>query len=154
MNTKQPSPDAQPTARSWWSRNWKWAVPVGCATPLLVCGGGVTLLLMFIFGTIKSSQPYEHSLAVASADARVIAALGTPIEPAWLVTGSIDLAGARGSAELSYDLTGPNGSATVHVVAVKSAGQWTYSTLAVDVHAGAQRIDLLSPAAAATMYRQ
>lgn len=147
MNTTQPSPDAQPAARSWWSRNWKWAVPVGCATPLLVCGGGVGLLLVFIFGSIKSSQPYKHSLAAATSDSRVIAALGTPIEPAWLVTGSIEIAGASGSAELSYDLKGPNGSATVHVVAEKAAGRWTYSTLTVDLHPGAQRVDLLSSAA-------
>ena len=44
-----PPPPQQPPRRSWWSRNWKWALPVGCLLPVLLCGGGGALFF-FVFG--------------------------------------------------------------------------------------------------------
>ena len=51
----------QSQKRSWWNRNWKWVVPAGCLTPILVCGGFITLVFVFVFGAIKSSDVYIDS---------------------------------------------------------------------------------------------
>jgi Cytochrome oxidase complex assembly protein 1 len=127
---QSPQPN-NPPARSWWGRNWKWVVPVGCLTPILVCGGIFTLIVTLVFGLIKSSDPYTDSLASLSADPRVTAVLGTPIEPGFLVTGNINLSGSSGQADISYRVSGPLDSAAVYVISEKSAGQWSYTTFVV-----------------------
>src|SRR5204863_6238 len=54
---------SMPSERGWWSRNWKWVVPVGCLAPLVVCCGGIGMLVTFVFGAIKSSEPYREAVA-------------------------------------------------------------------------------------------
>ena len=129
--------------RTWWSRNWKWVVPAGCLTPVLVCGGFVALILTLVFGMIKSSPPYTESLAAVKANAEAQQELGNPIEPGFFVTGGIETSGDSGDADITYAVSGPNGSGTVHAVADKAAGQWTFTTLELAIEATGQRIDLL-----------
>src|SRR5262245_45010981 len=121
----------QPQRRTWWSRNWKWTVPLGCLTVLLSCGGLVILIFTLAFGVIKSSDVYTDALVKAKADNQVKALLGEPLEPGFWVTGKIEVSGSSGSADLSIPLSGPKGSATLCVVAKKSAGKWAYTTLEV-----------------------
>ncbi len=130
--------------RSWWSRNWKWVLPVGCLTPVLVCGGCVAVILTAAFGTIKSSTPYQDSLAAVRNSPQAQAALGVPIEPGFLVTGEIEATGASGHADIGYSVSGPQGSGTVYAVADKSAGEWTFSTLVLELKETGERLDLLA----------
>lgn len=102
------------------------------------------LIIMLVFGMIKSSDPYTDSLAQALANPEVQAALGSPIEAGFGVMGNINVSGSSGDADLSYTITGPQDSASVFVVAEKSGGQWYYSTMEVQVLATADRIDLLA----------
>ncbi len=134
----------RPPARTWWGRNWKWVVPVGCLTPLLACGGAIVLTVLLVFSTIRSSDVSREAVARAKADGDVQALLGTPIEEGFSVSGSLEVSGPSGSAELSIPLSGPKGSATLYVVATKSAGRWEFSTLQVAPRAAAARVDLLS----------
>jgi len=149
-NTPEPAADAQsasinkPAKRSWWGRHWKWAVPVGCLTPILICGGFFTLIFSLVFGLMKSSHPYEDSLATLQADQRVISALGSPIDANFLVMGEINLHNQSGNADITYSVTGPQDSAGVHVVASKAAGQWTYQTFTVIPESTSQPIDMLA----------
>lgn len=136
------SEPGQVQRRSWWSRNWKWVVPVGCVTPLLVCGGLFTLLFTLIFGLIKQSGAYQDSLALVRADERVTAVLGEPIEPGWLVSGSVNTSGASGNAVLSYTVSGPRGKGTVYLEATMKGSRWVFDTLEFDTDA-TDPIDLL-----------
>lgn len=131
--------------RSWFGRNWFWLVPLVCLLPVLGCGGLVALL----FGMLKGSEPYQQSLRRVQGHAEVRAALGQPVEPSFVVMGSIHYRNRDGDADLTYDVSGPNGSGTVHVVADKRAGAWTLKTLDVTLHATNRRIDLLGDAAEA-----
>lgn len=135
--------DPTPPRRSWWGRNWKWVVPVGCLTPIILCGGLLTMIFTVAFGTIKSSEPYKQSLAQVQQSADVQAALGTPIEAGWLVGGNIDLESANGSANLVYNVSGPKGGATVQAVANKSAGTWTFESISVIDHANNRTINIV-----------
>lgn len=128
--------------RGWWERHWKWAVPVGCLTPVVVCCGGFTLVFALVFGAIKSSEVYTHALSRAQAHDEVKDLLGEPVEARFWVTGQLQVSGSSGEADLAIPLSGPRGSATLHVVATKSAGEWQYSTLAVVPEGGGRRIDL------------
>ena len=132
----------QPSKQSWWGRNWKWVVPVGCLAPLLVCGGSIALIFVFVFGVIRSSEPYTEALARAKANPDVKAALGEPIEAGYWVNGSIDISGASGTAKIAIPISGPKKSATVYVDGTKTAGKWEYSTFEVAPVRGGNRIDL------------
>jgi hypothetical protein len=138
---------SQAQGRSWWGRNWKWVVPLGCLTPLVVCGGVVTLIIGLVFGLIKSSEPYREGLARAKGNAEVQAALGEPIQEGFFVSGSINTQSVNGvesgEANFSIPISGPKGSATIQVIASKSAGTWTYSMMRVDLAGQPRTIDLL-----------
>jgi hypothetical protein len=139
-------PTYQQPKKGWWSRNWKWAVPVGCITPLLLCGGGVMAIFIFVFGSIKSSEPYQEALMRAKANEELKAAIGAPIEESFWMSGSIEVNNGSGKADLAFPVSGPNGSATIFVVATKSAGRWEYSKMEATME-GSRRINLLSPGA-------
>ena len=128
---------------SWWSRNWKWFVPVCIGGPILVCGGFVTLLVALVFGVIRNTEVYAQAVYAARTDAQVVAALGTPIEEGFLVSGNIEVSDQSGSADLAIPISGPYGSATIHAVAEKQRGEWFFDNLEVVVDETDERIDLL-----------
>ncbi|HTK77961.1 MAG TPA: cytochrome c oxidase assembly factor Coa1 family protein [Gemmataceae bacterium] len=138
-----------PNERGWWSRNWKWVVPVGCLAPVVVCCGGIGALVTFVFGAIKSSEPYRDAVARAEASPALQAELGQPIRPGFFPTGSIhvglDAPGRRtGHADLSIPVSGPKGTATVRAVAENSDAGWTFTTLEAVIPGRERPIDLLS----------
>ena len=128
---------------NWWGRNWKWFVPVGCLGSLVLFAGFIVLIIYFVFGMMKSSDAYNIAIAKVRAHPPVQESIGTPIEEGMFITGSIDVSGNSGQASLSIPISGPYGEGTVFVEAEKSAGQWTFSTLVVEIKETKQRIDLL-----------
>jgi hypothetical protein len=131
------------TRRSWWGRNWFWVVPAGCLIPVVLCGGFVALIVAVVFGAIKSSAPYTESLAVVQRHPHAHELLGAPIEPGFFVTGSINVSGSSGDADIAYSVSGPKGSGTVYVVAEKTAGEWEFKTLALNAGEWGKRFNLL-----------
>ncbi|MBB4129775.1 cytochrome c oxidase assembly factor 1 family protein [Xanthomonas sp. 3075] len=132
MSSPPPIPAASPSkvqSPNFWSRHWKWMVPgIGVALFLLlalVIGG----LLSVIAATLKSRDVYRDVLCIARADARVVQALGAPVDDAFLPSGSISYTGQAGEAHLSVDLHGPRGDGNVQVDATRRHGRWSYQTL-------------------------
>lgn len=143
--TPPPLPRAMPPKKpaTWWQRNWKWFVPVGCLGLLAISTGLVVLIVTIVFGMIKSSDVYKGALARAKADPAVEMALGTPIEEGLFVMGNINISGSSGEADLAIPISGPDDEATIYAVAKKSAGQWTFLTLVVKIKSTGERIDLM-----------
>jgi hypothetical protein len=127
---------------SWWSRNWKWFVPTGCLTIIALGVAFVAIIVMVVFGALKSSDAYKMAVARAKADPRVVAVLGTPIEEGMFLSGHTNVDGASGESDLSIPISGPKGKATIYATAKKFAGKWTYEKLVVQPGSGDQ-IDLL-----------
>lgn len=138
MNTpvRNPSP-------GWWQRNWKWFVPMLAAVLLTLFVAAVLAFMSAIFGMIKSSDAYQHSLQQAQRNPAAIAALGEPMKPGWLVMGNINVNGPSGNANLQIPLAGPKASGDLFVEAKKSAGAWSYQSLVLQLDNGGERIDLL-----------
>jgi hypothetical protein len=132
-----------PPPRNWWSRNWKWVVPVGCLLPLLIMGGCVVGIGFAVFTAIRNTEVYTESLSRARANPEVRARLGEPIEPRWWITGNINAANDQGAANISIPIRGPKESASIHVVATKNGGRWEYQTM--NVRIGSDTISLLTP---------
>jgi hypothetical protein len=135
---------AQPAPRpGWWSRNWKWFVPTGCCLTPLVVGAAVLCFFVFvIFAALKQSDVYKTAVARAKSDARVTAALGTPVKEGWYLSGNTNVNGSSGDADISIPISGPKGKGTIYAVATKSAGEWTYSKLVVKIDSTGETIDL------------
>jgi len=133
----------QAESKNWFKRNWLWAVPTGCLTLVVLCAAGIALLVAVVFGAMKSSDAYKEALVKVQASRAVADALGTPIEPGYVIGGSVKVDGATGTADLSIPLSGPKARGTLTVKATKAAGQWVYSIMALDVEGSKQHLDLL-----------
>src|SRR5688572_23870433 len=116
-------PSGQPP-RSWWSRNWKWVVPVGVIAPLLLCGTCAVVVIFGAFNALRSHEVTQHAVARAKTDPEVVALLGQPIDLGRLVSGVISRSGSTEEADLAIPISGPNGSATIEAQATKSADAW------------------------------
>lgn len=145
-----PPPHYMQPQRSWWSRNWKWVVPVGCLVLILpvlalgvlagVIGGSIAL----VFGGIKSTDVCQEALRQAVSSPAVIEALGPPVEDGWWIGGQIKTSGSSGAANFEIPLHGSRTEGKLYAEAFKNAGRWTYHRLEVEVEGREERIDLLA----------
>lgn len=139
----EPPPLSLTVPKSWFSRNWKWFVPTlifGLVLLLALFVGG---LLTLVFGLLKSSEPYQHAVAVACSNPKVVRELGAPVSPDWYVSGGMKESGASGNANLSIPLKGSLHRGTVYVVAKKTDGAWQYTELRMVVEGRESPIELL-----------
>jgi uncharacterized protein (UPF0333 family) len=134
-----------PGNKGWFGRNWKWFVPVGCLSMVLMVVVFVAAIAYFAIGSFKSTFAYQEALAKTRSNAAVIRELGEPIEAGLLPSGSINVNGASGNADLSIPVSGPKKSGKVYVVAVKKLGKWEISALEVEIDGESKRINLLTP---------
>lgn len=117
---------------------------VGCVLLFIGFLGFIAVIVFIAFGAIRHSDAYETALARATHDPRVQAALGTPIESGWFVTGNVSSKGNSGGANLHFTLLGAKQEGTVHVVGTRDANDWHYTTLTVTPDHG-ETIELLRP---------
>ena len=136
----------QPERKNWWGRNWKWFVPAGCLTLIVLFAAFIGSIFLVATTAMKSSDVYKAAVAKAQANPEVVEALGTPITTGFFTSGSVNVSGSTGDAALSIPLSGPKGKATIQLEAKKSGGEWTFSKLVVEVENPSKRIDLLPEA--------
>jgi hypothetical protein len=141
---EQPLSPVPPTPKgNWWKRNWKWCVPLGCFSIVVLFLALVGSIALIVFSAMKSTHVYKDALARAKANSAVIEALGQPIKDGFLVSGNTHVNGASGEANLSIPISGPKGKGTIYVAANKSLGRWNYSGFVVEIAGTHQRINLL-----------
>ena len=134
-----PSQPAQKTS----SGCWKWGA-IGCVVILALGVAFVALVGWAAFGMIRSSAVYKQARDRVVSDPRVAAALGTPVENGWWITGSIQTGNGKGVASFRFPISGPRGKATVDADATIERDSWVYSRLIVHPDHGAD-IDVLHP---------
>ena len=126
MPTPPPPPPLSRGKPGWFSRNWRWFVP---AAVLAVVGfflAIVALIVTLVFGFLRQSEPYTHSLELAKTNAQVKETLGQPVQEGYYVLGDLSTRGDEGEANLSFPIHGPHGKGSVKVNAEKRQGQWIY----------------------------
>jgi hypothetical protein len=123
---------------------FKW-VACGCAGCLLL----IVVVVVFVIAvgglavfTMAKSEPYREALDRARHDPVVVEALGEPVEPGLLASGSVNVDGAGGAADLRIPVSGPRGKGTLFVSAARVAGRWEYSAIVVELADGGRRIDV------------
>jgi len=130
---------------NWFSRNWKWFVPVGALILILLAASFVGALFVLVETSFQHSDVYVQALAKARANPQVAEKIGRPLRAGWLASGNLSTSGSSGDVDLSIPLSGPKGKGTLHLVAKKSAGVWKVETLQVVVDGEMEPIDLLQP---------
>lgn len=123
-----PGPGAPPPAQK--SGCWKWGA-LGCLAVIILGAIVIGAVVMIAFGAMKSSDVYKQALARAQNNPRVIAALGSPVTAGFFVTGSVNVSGGTGNAEISFPIRGPKGKGNVHGVATRDSSGWHFTELMV-----------------------
>ncbi|WP_224249021.1 cytochrome c oxidase assembly factor Coa1 family protein [Hyalangium gracile] len=127
---------------SWWSRNWKWAVPVGCLGIVASCMCFGAIAVFTGFTAAKKNPAAVNAVAIATSDSEVQATLGTPIQEGSDWQTSVQYINGQSSARFGIPLQGSKAAGLLHVEATKSAEDWTYQVLQVEVP-GQPPIDLM-----------
>ena len=102
--------DLQTPRPNWWSRNWKWVVPVIVVAGILLAAvpvAAIYFFAQFFLHSMKSSGGYPEALAAARANPAVVQALGTPIKDGWFPSGNIESSGSTGESDLAIPVSGP-----------------------------------------------
>lgn len=128
--------------RSWWDRNWKWFVPTGCLSILVIFGLFIASLFFGITSMMKSSDAYKESMVIVQHNKTVIEKLGEPIENDGMVSGSISTGNDTGHCDLQIPIKGSKGKATLFVTGEKR-GKWKYEQMSVYIKKTNEEIDLL-----------
>jgi hypothetical protein len=132
----------QPPRGNWWQRNWKWFVPTGCLTLIVMAVLFVACIVFLVFSVMKSSDAYKIAVARSKSDQRVLAALGTPIREGMFASGKTNMNGPSGEADIAIPISGPKDKATIYAVGTKSEGRWSFSKLNVKIDGTGETIDL------------
>jgi len=118
-----------------------WAV-LGCAGLGILAAISVFGIIAIVFGSMKNSGAYQQALQTAQDDPRVRSQLGEPIEAGWWMTGSINVSGTSGEADITFPIEGPQGTAKLNLSAEKRGGNWEFSYLTAQFEDGSE-VDLL-----------
>ena len=124
-----------------------WSTPKkiisGCLILVVLGAGGCGTLIFGVFSLLKSSDAYTAGLQHVQSNEEVKKLIGTPIEPGFMMSGSINLSGSSGNADISFPVSGPNGSGHVYVIGTKREGTWQYSTMNFIQESSSEKINLL-----------
>ncbi|HEX5757118.1 MAG TPA: cytochrome c oxidase assembly factor Coa1 family protein [Arenimonas sp.] len=138
-----------PVKQGWFARHWPWALASGCLVMVVLLVGAMLALGAFAFSLLRSSDVYQQALAFARGNPVVIERVGIPLQPGWLVTGSIRHDGSGGHAELVMPLSGPHADAKLFVEAELQAGRWEFRHVWLTLAGDSVSLDLLSTAGTA-----
>lgn len=130
--------------KSWFARNWGWAVPLGgCLTIIILFFVFLGSLIFGVNELITESTPHQDALARVNEDDYIVNILGEPIETNGIMNGNLSYKNNTGSADISIPIKGPDGEAQLYVVGTKLNDQWTYKEMYVIINATNEQIDLL-----------
>lgn len=104
---------------------------------------GIVGIFVLVITLMKGGAAYQMAMAELAGNPRVIATVGEPMEAGLFVSGSSETSGPSGQADISFDIEGPRGEATVYVKAIKAEGEWSLRRLVVAPEGAASRLVLI-----------
>jgi len=101
---------------------------IGCGCLGIVVIGAIAGVLMvtLVGKVLKGNAPYKDSVAAVQTNSAAIEALGEPIKPGFMPSGSISVENDSGEVEFFIPVKGPKGSGIITVKGTKAGGGWSY----------------------------
>jgi hypothetical protein len=114
--------------------------------PLALCMALVVSAIGAGFAMVRQTDVYQLALERLQTDTQAQQALGEPIQPGWLVSGSINVNEDGGSADYAIPVSGPKASGMFYVKATKPepGAAWQFNRLLLEINDTGQSIDLLA----------
>ena len=137
------SSSSQPQ-QTWLQRHWKGLVVAIIGLVVVACIAMVLSVVGLVMWSIRQSDVYRMAMTKARQNPQVVHTLGTPIDPGWLVSGSMNIENDSGTANLTIPIHGPRQKAKMYLDARKRMGEWTFNSLTVKTDDGDQ-IELVTP---------
>src|SRR5262245_21618139 len=106
---------------SWWRRHWKRLAFTVFSIVLLAS--------VIVFVWFNNSEAKNLAVASATSNRDLVTRVGEPIRFGWFIGGEIEETPGFGRAELTIPVSGPKGTGTLYVAAVKEAGIWKLTLL-------------------------
>lgn len=103
---------------------------------LLSCAGILVVPVVIAFSMLRSSETYQLPIKVANASPEVEKVLGNPVEGGFPTNSNISFDNDHGNAELTFSVSGPDGSGTMHVEATRDDGEWHYDKVKLKTSQG------------------
>lgn len=129
--------------KSWWQRNWKWFVPTGCFTLLVLLGVFVTIVYFSVSSAMKQAEPFIEGYKIAMTNSYIQENLGEPIVLGEVTEEDIVITKEAEYVDIYFPVKGSKGTGTVHVVGKKHNDKWEYSEISVYIDSTEETIDLL-----------
>lgn len=130
--------------KNWFNRNWMWAVPTGgCLLVIILFIVFAGSMILGVSSLFTGSEPYKEAVLSAQSSELVIAALGEPIEEDGIAKGNVNYSNGEGHCSLEIPLKGPEGKATLKVIANKYSDVWEYELMEVELSETDEVIPLL-----------
>ena len=134
--------------KSWWSRHWKWLVPLAI---VIIAGIGIIGSskvgenTTHIIKAYTEASLHENAIAIAQNNNEVMVALGKiePIDKFALLEGGVRYSNNYESAELHVRIKGDKGRGKIDIYAFKQDGNWHYKTINIRVREPKQTIIVL-----------
>lgn len=114
----------------------------GCAVLFLAVVAIIASIFFGVFGLLKKSEPYTESLKAVKTNPAAVEALGEPIEPGFLLSGSINFENGDGTADISIPVSGPKAEGTIKVEGTKDSSGWSYQVWELRVEGMPEAIPL------------
>ncbi|STE54731.1 cytochrome c oxidase assembly factor Coa1 family protein [Empedobacter falsenii] len=128
---------------SWFKRNWKWVVPVGCLSFVILFFGLLIGGAFWGFSKLTSdSDVTKHAINIINQNPEVQQKLGADVKTNGVFTGNISITNDTGEANISVPIKGTKGSGTAIIVGEKEFDKWNYEKIAVQVDETGEVIEI------------
>lgn len=119
---------------NWFKRNWKWFVPVGCLSFVILFIGLIVGGFFWGFSKITSdSDVTKHAMNIINQNPEVKQKLGSDIVTDGIFRGNISITNNTGEANITVPIKGTKGSGSAIIVGEKEFDKWHYEKIAVQI---------------------
>ena len=133
--------------KSWLSRNWPWALPVGCCSGclviIIVMFLGMGAAMFSIFDEVSKISPTEEIVNTAKTNHKVIEFIGEDIQSTGFPNGNIAIQNGDGDVDFSIEVIGNKGSGTLFAKGIRANEEWIYEDLFIITKETGEQINLL-----------
>jgi hypothetical protein len=111
---------------SWFAQHWALSGIVALVGACALAG----IFFASVFSLLRNSDAAQLALHQAEANPIVVRSIGAPLKTGWIVSGSVNIHGPGGNAELAIPVIGPKGKGTLYATAIRRLSQWQTTSLA------------------------